>query len=331
VLVKPSELTPRTSALLHEVLSKAFDEKVLAVVVGGVDTGEAFTRLPFDHLLFTGSTSVGRKVALAAAENLTPVTLELGGKSPAIIDDSADLAKAAATIAHGKMFNAGQTCIAPDYILVSSRKRDAAIDAITGAARDLFPSIDTTADYSAIVSDRHFARLKSMVEEARASGVRVVEVGSQNALHPQRKMPLTLLVDPPASLRAMQEEIFGPVLPVVTVDGTDGVIRYVNERERPLALYWFGQNARARDAVLERTVSGGVTVNDTLWHVAQENLPFGGVGKSGIGAYHGARGFDAFSHLKPVFYQSRFAQNTLVHPPYTTKTDQIIGLLRKIL
>ncbi len=331
VIIKPSELTPRTSALLKEIVASAFDESVVAVVVGGVDLGEAFTRLPWDHLVFTGSTAIGRKVAEAAAANLVPVTLELGGKSPAIIDDTADLAAAGRSIAHGKMLNAGQTCIAPDYVLVSAAKREAAIEAIAGAARAMFPDIDTTDDYSSIVSDRHFNRLKSMVEEARAAGARIVEVGSQDALHPKRKMPLTMIIDPPEAVRAMQEEIFGPVLPVVTIEGTDRAIAHVNERERPLALYWFGRDNTVRDKVLARTVSGGVTVNDTLWHVAQENLPFGGVGKSGIGAYHGQRGFDTFSHLKPVFYQSRFAQSTLVHPPYTKKTDQIVALMRKIL
>jgi coniferyl-aldehyde dehydrogenase len=331
VILKPSELTPKTSALLKDILASAFDESVVAVVVGGVDLGEAFTRLPWDHLVFTGSTAIGRKVAEAAAANLVPVTLELGGKSPAIIDDSADLAAAGRSIAHGKMLNAGQTCIAPDYVLVSPAKRDGAVAAIADAARAMFPDLDTTKDYSSIVSDRHFNRLKSMVEEARAAGAKIIEVGSQNALHPQRKMPLTMIIDPPESVRAMQEEIFGPVLPVITSAGPDAAIAHVNERDRPLALYWFGRDDATRDKVLARTVSGGVTVNDTLWHVAQENLPFGGVGKSGIGAYHGQRGFDTFSHLKPVFYQSRFAQSTLVHPPYTKKTDQIVAMMRKIL
>lgn len=331
IIIKPSELTPRTSALLKDIIASAFDESVAVVVVGGVDLGEAFTRLVWDHLVFTGSTAIGRKVAEAAAANLVPVTLELGGKSPAIIDDSADLAAAGRSIAHGKLLNAGQTCIAPDYVLVSQSRRDAAIASIADAARALFPDIDTTADYSSIVSDRHFNRLKSMVEEARAAGAKIVEVGSQNALHPQRKMPLTVIIDPPENIRAMQEEIFGPVLPVLTTADANSAIAHVNDRDRPLALYWFGRDDAARDKVLSRTVSGGVTVNDTLWHVAQENLPFGGVGKSGIGAYHGQRGFDAFSHLKPVFYQSRFAQSTLVHPPYTKKTDQIVAMMRKIL
>ncbi len=330
VMLKPSELTPRTSDLLKEMLAAEFEESVIAVIVGGVETGQAFTRVPFDHLLYTGSTAVGQKVAEAAAKNLTPVTLELGGKSPAIIDESADLAKAARSIAHGKMFNAGQTCVAPDYVLAPRSKLDAAVEAIAAAARKLYPEIDTTPDYSAIVSDRHFARLKSLVDEARAAGAKIVEVGSQNALYPQRKMPLTMVIEPPPNIRLMKEEIFGPVLPVLGVASGDEAIAHVNKGDRPLALYWFGREKPARDKVLAKTISGGVTVNDTLWHVAQENLPFGGVGKSGMGVYHGEAGFETFSHMKPVFYQSRFANATLLHPPFGSKTKKILDLVRKI-
>ena len=331
VLLKPSELTPRLAEAMRAAIAAEFDESVCAVVTGGVETGQAFTETPFDHLMFTGSTAVGLRVAQAAAKNLTPVTLELGGKSPAIIDDSADLDAAARSIAYGKMLNAGQTCVAPDYVLAPRDRLDATADAIAGAARKMFPAIDTTNDYTSIISDRHFARLKALVDEARDRGAQIVEVGSSNALHPQRKMPLTLIVDPPADLAVMKEEIFGPVLPVLPVASTDDAIAHVNRGERPLALYWYGEDDRARDRVLQNTVSGGVTVNDALFHVAQENLPFGGVGKSGVGAYHGEAGFNTFSHLKPVFYQSRFSSGALLHPPYTDKTDRILSLLRKFL
>jgi coniferyl-aldehyde dehydrogenase len=331
VMLKPSETTPRTAALLKDMLAEAFDEDVLAIVVGSVETGEAFAALPFDHLMFTGSTAIGRKVAEAAAKNLTPVTLELGGKSPAIVDESADIAAAARSIAHGKMFNAGQTCVAPDFVLAPRDKIEPLVVAIASSARALYPDIDTTADYTSIVSDRHFTRLKAMVDEARDAGVRLVEVGSANALYPQRKLPLTIAIDPPSTLRMMREEIFGPVLPVLGVSSADDAVAHVNSGERPLALYWFGRDARARDKFLRETVSGGVTVNDTLWHVAQENLPFGGVGKSGMGAYHGKAGFDRFSHLKPVFYQSRFSSGGLLHPPYTEKTERALKLVRKIM
>ncbi|MEQ1931079.1 MAG: coniferyl aldehyde dehydrogenase [Parvularculaceae bacterium] len=330
VIIKPSELTPKTAELLKEIVAAEFAEDVLAVAIGGVETGQAFAEIPFDHLLFTGSTAIGRKVAEAAARNLTPTTLELGGKSPVIIDDSADLAKAARSIAHGKMFNAGQTCIAPDYVLVPKAKLDAAVQAISDAARKLFPEIDTTGDYASIVSDRHFARLKGMVQEARDAGCKVVEIGSSNALHPQRKLPLTLIVEPPAHIRAMQEEIFGPVLPVLSSAAPDQAIEFVNKGDRPLALYWFGKNDAARDKVLRETVSGGVTVNDTLWHFAQEHLPFGGVGKSGQGAYHGEAGFRTFSHMKPVFYQQG-SSGAMMHPPYTEKTARIVSLARKLM
>lgn len=331
VMLKPSELTPRTSDLLREIVRAEFDENVFAVVTGGVEVGQAFSAVPFDHLLYTGSTNVGRQVYMAAAKNLTPVTLELGGKSPAIIDESADVAAAALSIAHGKSFNAGQTCVAPDYVLTPRAKLDATVEAIASGVRRLYPEIDSTPDYTAIISPRHFARLKAMVAEAKDAGVRVVEVGSSNALDPQRKLPVTIVVDPPDHLALMKEEIFGPVLPVIGVAGRDDAIARVNAGDRPLALYWFGTDGNARDDTLRRTISGGVTVNDTLWHVAQENLPFGGVGKSGIGAYHGAKGFETFSHMKPVFYQSKFASNKMLYPPFSEKTDKLLKMVRKIV
>ena len=331
VMIKPSELTPHTSEALRAAVASEFGEDECAVITGGVETGQAFTETPFDHLLFTGSTPVGIRVAQAAAKNLTPVTLELGGKSPVVIDESADIAAATKSIAHGKMLNAGQTCVAPDYVLSPQSKLDAVVDGIASAARTLYPDIDTTSDYTSIVSDRHFARLKSLVEEARDRGAKIVEVGSANALHPQRKFPLTLVVDPPQDIGLMKEEIFGPILPILRVQSTDEAITHINAGDRPLALYWYGSDNDARDRVLQKTVSGGVTVNDTIWHVAQENLPFGGVGKSGVGAYHGEAGFETFSHLKPVFYQSRFASGSLLHPPFTEKTDKILSFVRKIL
>ena len=331
VMIKPSELTPHASEALREAIASEFDEAECAIITGGVETGQAFTETPFDHLLFTGSTPVGVRVAQAAAKNLTPVTLELGGKSPVVIDDSADIEKAGLSIAQGKMLNAGQTCIAPDYVMASPDKVDAVANSIVGAARTLYPEIDKTTDYSSIISDRHFARLKTLVDEARDRGAKVVEVGSANALYPQRKLPLTLVIDPPEDVGIMNEEIFGPILPILSVNNQDDAIARINGGDRPLALYWFGADNDARDRVLEKTVSGGVTVNDVLWHFAQENLPFGGVGKSGVGAYHGETGFETFSHMKPVFYQSKFANTALLHPPFTEKTDKILSLLRKIL
>lgn len=331
VMIKPSELTPRTSETLFDILSKEFNEDVLSVIVGGVETGQAFCETAFDHLLFTGSTSVGRKVAMAAAKNLTPVTLELGGKSPAIIDKSANLEKAAVAIAHGKTFNAGQTCVAPDYVLTPKEHLQKTVDAIAKHASQLYPDIDTTADYTSIISDRHFARLKAIVDDARDRGAEIIEVGTPSALHPKRKMPLTLVVNPPMDATVMEEEIFGPILPVLGVTDLDDTISMINDNERPLALYWFGEDAKVRDIILEKTIAGGVTINDTLWHVAQENLPFGGVGASGQGAYHGDTGFETFSHMKPVFYQSKFANAGALRPPFNSKTDKVINLFRKII
>jgi len=331
VLIKPSELTPRLSEVMKEAIASEFEESTCAVVTGGVETGVTFSETPFDHLLFTGSTAIGAHVAIAAAKNLTPVTLELGGKSPAVIDPSADMDAAAKSIAYGKMLNAGQTCVAPDYVLAPSETLDRTADAIASAARALFPAIDTTDDYTSIISDRHFARLKSLVEEARDRGAKIVEVGSSNALHPQRKLPLTLVIDQPRDAGIMKEEIFGPILPVLPVNSTAEAIAHVNTGERPLALYWYGKDDDARENILQNTVSGGVTINDALWHVAQEHLPFGGVGKSGSGAYHGETGFTTFSHMKPVFYQSRFASGSLMHPPYTDKTTKLLNFIRKFI
>lgn len=331
VMIKPSELTPAASEVMREIVRAEFDENVMAVVTGGVELGQAFSSVPFDHLLFTGSTAIGQRVYMAAAKNLTPVTLELGGKSPAIIDESADIDAAALSIAHGKTFNAGQTCVAPDYVLTTGARLDATVEALTNSVRKLYPEIDTTDDYTAIISPRHFARLKALVAEAKDAGAKVVEIGSSNALDPRRKMPVTLVINPPQSTTLMKEEIFGPVLPVLSIANREEAINHINKGDRPLALYWFGADNSARDDVLRRTIAGGVTVNDTLWHVAQENLPFGGVGKSGIGAYHGEKGFETFSHMKPVFYQSKFASNKTLYPPFSAKTDKIINLVRKII
>ncbi|MEM9263524.1 MAG: coniferyl aldehyde dehydrogenase [Pseudomonadota bacterium] len=331
VIIKPSELTPHTADALAAMVSEFFAEDLLTVVTGGVELGEAFSEVRFDHLLFTGSTAVGRKVAMAAAKNLTPVTLELGGKSPTIIDQSADLARSGYAIARGKLFNAGQTCIAPDYVLCPEDKTAAVAKAIADGARKLYPQIDTTDDLTAIVSDRHFARLQRVVDEARQAGAEIIEVGDAKALAEKRKLPLTLIINPPTHTTVMQEEIFGPILPIVGVASPEEAVTKVNQGERPLALYWFGEDKLACEKTLSDTVSGGVTVNDTLWHCAQEHLPFGGVGESGIGAYHGDAGFETFSHLKPVFRQSRFSTGAMMDPPYTDKTDGLIKTFRKLI
>ena len=329
VMLKPSELTPRTSEFLASFLAKLFPADRVATVLGGPETGAAFAALPFDHLLYTGSTTVGRHIMAAAAANLTPVTLELGGKSPCILAGDAPLAVAAESIASGKLLNAGQTCIAPDYVLVPQQRREAFIGHLQDAIAKFYPSLKSNPDYTSIVNARHYGRIVRYIEEARQRGVRVIEINPSNeTLVPdERKIAPTLLIDPPDDLAAMQEEIFGPVLPIVSYGTLDDAIAYVNARPRPLALYFFGPDRSSREKVLTRTVSGGVTVNDTLLHYAAESLPFGGVGTSGMGAYHGEFGFQTFSHRKSVFLQNPINGTPLLRPPFGKLTDRMLKFI----
>jgi coniferyl-aldehyde dehydrogenase len=327
IMLKPSELTPRTSEFLADFLGRLFPEEKVATVLGGPDVGAAFSSLPFDHLFYTGSTEIGRRVMRAAAENLTPVTLELGGKSPCIVGADAVLPKACDSIASGKLLNAGQTCIAPDYILVPEALREDLIAALQNSVKALYPTLGANPDYTSIINARHYGRIAKYIEEARQKGVRVVEInaaGEQFAPQ-ERKIPPTLLIDPSDDLAVMREEIFGPVLPIKSYKTLDDAIAYINARPRPLALYYFG--AADRDHVLAHTTSGGVSVNETLMHVVVENLPFGGVGASGMGAYHGEYGFQTFSHRKGVFLQSRYNAAHLIRPPF----GRVADLMRKIM
>jgi coniferyl-aldehyde dehydrogenase len=328
VMLKPSELTPKTSALMAELIAKTFAPDEVCVVQGDGAVAAEFSALPFDHLFFTGSTAVGRIVAKAAAANLTPTTLELGGKSPCIVDASCDLKDAAIKIAHGKLLNAGQTCIAPDYVLLPKGRERDFLDAYTAAVATLFPTIEGNADYAAIISERHHARLQTLVAEAALAGARVESIGSV-APKNSRQMPPVLVFNPPLDGKLMQEEIFGPVLPVVSYESLDAAIAQINAKARPLALYWFGTNAQAQANVLDNTVSGGVTVNDTLMHIAHENLPFGGIGESGWGSYHGEAGFLRLTMQKPVLVQSKWARGDLFYPPYGKRFDQVLGLLKR--
>jgi len=331
VMLKPSEVTPATSALLAEAIAQRFAPDEFTVVTGGADTGGEFTRLPFDHLFFTGSTAVGRIVAMAAAENLTPVTLELGGKSPAIVDASADLAVVAPRIAVGKLLNAGQTCIAPDYALVPERMVHAFVAAVTRAVRALYPDPLHGDDYTSIVNARHYDRLVALVEDARAKGAKVVTIPDGAAPDPvTRRIPPTLIVGVTDVMQVMREEIFGPILPIESYAKLDDAIAAVTGRPRPLAFYVFGEDRVARERILHETIAGGVTVNDTLWHFAHEELPFGGVGASGIGAYHGEAGFRTFSHLKSVFAQPRRTAAKLLYPPYGATFEKVLGLLKRL-
>ncbi len=333
VMIKTSELTPQFSMLLEREVKMNFEPTELAVVTGGPDVGEAFSKLPFHHLFYTGSTTIGRKVAVAAAANLTPVTLELGGKSPTIIDSSADFPLAASRIAFGKWMNAGQTCVAPDYLLVPRGQAKVMSELLVQVVTSMFPTLINNPDYTAVISESHLNRLRGLVEEARSVGSQVVTINPQNEKFDDktRKFPPTLVLCPSLDTRLMTEEIFGPVLPIIEYDTVDDAIRFVNERERPLALYWFGRNGKVRDRVLNETISGGVTVNDCLWHLVQEEQPFGGIGESGIGSYHGEWGFRTFSKEKPVFHQSSIAGTWLFYPPYGWVFDSLLRVLRRIV
>lgn len=321
-ILKLSELTPTTSELLRRLFDIYFEEEEAAVVTGGPEIGAAFAALPFDHLLFTGGTAVGRRVMLAAAENLTPVTLELGGKNPAIVGRSADLRKSAARIMTGKTLNAGQICLSPDYALVLGGRQAELVDALMAAASQLYPTLKDNPDYSAIIDERHFARLKGLLDDARAKGATIVEINPAKEDFSQqehRKLPPTLVLDPSDDMLLMQEEIFGPILPVKSVPTAAEAVAYVNAKPHPLALYYFGEDASEREQVLSRTRSGGVTVNDVVFHNAQEDLPFGGVGASGIGAYHGRDGFLEFSHRRAIYTQIGGELLAIMRPPYSEK------------
>ena len=298
-MLKPSELTPRFSDLLARVVADTFPPDQVHVVTGGVDVAQAFAALPFDHLLFTGSTAVGRHVMRAAAENLTPVTLELGGKSPAIVAPGYAIGKAARSVAFGKFVNAGQTCIAPDYALVPQGETRRFADAVIAASARAYPTIAGNADYTAILSDRHRQRLNDAVEEARAGGATILRHGEAGN-DPARIVP-TVVLDPPLDSVLMREEIFGPVLPVIGYRDLDEALAFVAARDRPLALYGFSDDRAVRRRMLDGAISGGVTLNGTLLHIAQDNLPFGGVGPSGMGAYHGHEGFRRLSHARSVY------------------------------
>jgi len=314
-LIKPSELTPAWSELLQRLVASQFEPAELAVVTGGPAVAQAFCALPFDHLVFTGSTGVGRQVMQAAAANLTPVTLELGGKSPAIVGAAYADDKAARSIAFGKFVNAGQTCIAPDYVLVPRARLDTLAQALMSRLRTCYPAVAGNDDYASIISPRHHQRLVNAVDEARARGARVLVHGDGGDAA-ARKVAPTLVIDPPLDILLMREEIFGPVLPLVPYDKLDDAIAFVNRNDRPLALYCLTNDAAERDAVLASTLSGGVTLNGTLLHLAQDALPFGGVGASGLGAYHGEDGFKRLSHARGVHQVGWFNGFELLAPPY---------------
>lgn len=321
VMIKMSESTPAFSQLLKELLARIFPEDLVAVVTGEMDVGVAFSKLPFDHLLFTGATSVGKHVMRAAAENLTPVTLELGGKSPAIISAEVPMQHAAERIAWGKTLNAGQTCIAPDYVLVPEGRRDEFVEQYRIAVQRFYPTLKDNPDYTAIINGRQQQRLEGYLRDAEAQGARIVQ------LFPEaqgRRLPHALVLDIREDMKVMQEEIFGPLLPVLTYRDLGEALDYINQRPRPLALYYFGYDRAEQEEVLERTRSGGVCLNDTLLHMPQDDAPFGGIGDSGMGHYHGHEGFKTFSTARTVFSKRRFNAARLIYPPYGKLLQKLV-------
>ncbi len=329
-LIKPSELTPATSELIAQVIAETFPSDRVFVVTGDAKVGEAFSSMPLDHLLFTGSTRVGKIVMRAAAENLVPVTLELGGKSPTIIHESFSIELAAERIMGSKLLNAGQTCIAPDYVLVHETQRERFIAEAQRVVRKMFPSLEANGDYTSIINGRHAARLRGYLDDAASKGARIIELNHRRETMGPTRIAPTLVTNVTDEMDLMQEEIFGPILPVVPYSTVEQAIEYVNDRPRPLALYYFDSDASRAEMVLERTVSGGACINECVAHVAQNDLPFGGVGPSGMGAYHGRSGFETFSHCKGVFKQSRInSADFAMRPPYGMKMDMLLKFLTR--
>ncbi|MGJ8670112.1 MAG: coniferyl aldehyde dehydrogenase [Oceanococcus sp.] len=310
--IKPSEHTPATAEIMQEMLGAWFEPDEIQLVTGDAEVGQAFSRLPLDHLVFTGSTEVGRHIMRSAAENLTPLTLELGGKSPVIIGRGADLQLAAKRIVFGKFFNAGQVCLAPDYVLVPRDQRGALVQAIKQEIRCGLPQGVDSPDYVSVINQRQADRLQSYIDQAQGLGAEVLATGLANG----RKMPITLVIDPPSHLAVCQEEIFGPILVVHSYDSMDEALEFVNVRPRPLALYYFGKDAKEQERVVQGTLSGGVTINDVIMHYTFDSLPFGGVGPSGMGAYHGLEGFRQFSHARAIYQQTWMDIGGIIRPPY---------------
>lgn len=325
-MIKMSEFTPHTSALFKEIIESTFPEDLVSVINGEADVAADFSSRPFDHILFTGSTSVGKLVMRAASENLTPVTLELGGKSPAIVSADVPMEDAAQRIAFGKAFNAGQTCVAPDYVLCPADRTRAFVEEFRARFSEMYPSLRDNDDFTAIVNERQYGRLQSYLDDAKAKGAEIIELNpaEDNLDDGTRKMPLTLVLKTTPDMQLMQDEIFGPILPIVSYGDLGDAIQYINDRPRPLALYFFGYDRGEQDQVVNRTISGGMCINDSLMHVAQDDLPFGGVGDSGMGHYHGKEGFLTFSHQRGVFAKQKFNSGKFVYPPYGTSAHRMI-------
>ena len=321
-MIKPSELTPATSEVTKRMFEAYFDKSEAVVFTGDAEVGAAFSALPFDHLLFTGGTQIGKKVMKAASDNLVPVTLELGGKSPVIVDENADLSDVAKKVMRGKTMNAGQICLAPDYLMLPKGKSEEFAKASNEAISEMFADLKYNEDYTSVINERHYERINELVSDAKEKGAEVIQINpadedfEQQELH---KIPPTLVLNPTDEMKIMQEEIFGPVLPVKEYDDFDETVNYVNSKDRPLGLYLFSKDKNKEKKVLDNTTSGGVTLNDVIWHIGQEELPFGGVGPSGTGSYHGHDGFKEFSHAKAVYKQFSADLMAQMMPPYKGK------------
>ncbi|CAG4905667.1 coniferyl aldehyde dehydrogenase [Paraburkholderia gardini] len=328
-IIKMSEVTPRTSALFEQLIAQTFQRDHVAVVNGDAAFAAAFSAQPFDHLLFTGSTQVGRHVMRAAAGNLTPVTLELGGKSPAIVGPHARFDYAVDSLVAGKTLNAGQTCVAPDYVLVPRGSEAAFVARARVRMAKLYPDFARNRDYTTIISARHFERLQRFADEAAAGGAQLHELTDTPGDAASRRFPLVAVTNAPDESALMQEEIFGPLLPIVPYDTLDDAIAYINARPRPLSLYLYDDDAATIERVTHETIAGGMAVNETLMHLACESLPFGGVGASGMGAYHGYEGFVTFSKMKPVLQQARLNARALVAPPYGRLFNMLMSVMMR--
>ena len=336
VMHKPSELTPETAALMKELCDKAYDQDEFATFLGGPETGEAFSKLNFDHLLYTGSGNVGKHVMNAAAQNLVPVTLELGGKSPVVVGNSADIKASAKRVMFGKTMNAGQICLAPDYVMVHKDKKDEFITEAEKAVADYYPSIKNNDDYTSIINERHFDRLNGLIDDAREKGATINQINPSNEDFSQQeffKIPPTIITDTSDDMRVMKEEIFGPILPVLEYTDVEEALDTINSKDRPLGLYYFGTDKNEQSNVLDNTSSGGVTINNVVGHIQQQDLPFGGVGPSGMGRYHSQDGFKNFSNARAVFKDVPFFMDNLafgmIRPPYKEGFENFIKKILK--
>jgi len=334
-MIKPSEFTPATSALMVEMIAEAYNPNEVAIFNGGPEVGQAFSGLPFDHMIFTGATSIGRHILTAAARNLVPVTLELGGKSPVVISRSADIEKSVDRIMVGKTLNAGQICLSPDYLMVPEEKLHEIIAAAQRAVGRMYPKILDNPQYTSVINERHFQRLNGYLAEATERGQKIIPINPAgedfSAQKGTLKIPPTLIPEPAEDLKMMQDELFGPLLPIRTYNNFEETISYINSKPRPLGAYYFGEDKQEEEAFISRTTSGGVCINDVVMHVAQEELPFGGVGPSGMGAYHGFKGFQTFSHAKSVYRQTKVNVAKLggMLPPYGKATESTIKMQLK--